>query len=203
MYRRFLFLIACLMLINSRANAQTTDGQVANDFAYCAAIGATGKETVTGPAGQRYLGSVYTKYLWDMLVFDSPEGAKNRFAEALQRHANLTKATISPDELSAKIVATLKNCDAMHVANADKINAYQLPTGTNRNSTPSAQPGNTTPLEVMSMLGKPFHEDYNQDGRFVYNYQTATGSDVYLFDREKKLVRMRSYCDSLKGKCSQ
>lgn len=54
--------------------------------------------------------------------------------------------------------------------------------------------GETTSEDVLSCMGKPQHEDYNPDGRFVYLYETPTKTVLtYLFGQDKKLIKIVGY----------
>ncbi|GAA5194724.1 hypothetical protein [Ferrimonas gelatinilytica] len=54
--------------------------------------------------------------------------------------------------------------------------------------------GDTTSDDVVSCMGKPRHEDYNSDGRFVYLYETQNKIILtYLFGKDKKLVKITGY----------
>ena len=57
--------------------------------------------------------------------------------------------------------------------------------------------GETTSDYVISCLGKPKHEDYNPDGRFVYLYETNGNTILtYLFGKDKKLIKIVGYENS-------
>ena len=52
----------------------------------------------------------------------------------------------------------------------------------------------TTSDDVLSCMGKPRHEDYNPDGRFVYLYETPQKVALtYLFGKDKKLIKITGY----------
>lgn len=52
----------------------------------------------------------------------------------------------------------------------------------------------TTSDHVVSCMGKPQHEDYNPDGRFVYLYETKGNTILtYLFGKDKKLIKIVGY----------
>jgi outer membrane protein assembly factor BamE (lipoprotein component of BamABCDE complex) len=54
--------------------------------------------------------------------------------------------------------------------------------------------GETTSDDVLSCMGKPQHEDYNPDGRFVYLYETPQKIIfTYLFGTDKKLLKITGY----------
>jgi hypothetical protein len=54
--------------------------------------------------------------------------------------------------------------------------------------------GETTSDDVVSCMGKPRHEDYNPDGRFVYLYESSKNITLtYLFGKNKKLVKITGY----------
>ncbi|WP_020580864.1 hypothetical protein [Endozoicomonas elysicola] len=54
--------------------------------------------------------------------------------------------------------------------------------------------GETTSEDVVSCMGKPQHEDYNPDGRFVYIYDTPQEIILsYLFGENKKLIKIAAY----------
>jgi outer membrane protein assembly factor BamE (lipoprotein component of BamABCDE complex) len=57
--------------------------------------------------------------------------------------------------------------------------------------------GETTSDHVVSCMGKPQHEDYNPDGRFVYLYETEGNTILtYLFGKDKKLIKIVGYENS-------
>ena len=57
--------------------------------------------------------------------------------------------------------------------------------------------GETTSDHVVSCMGKPQHEDYNPDGRFVYLYETKGNTILtYLFSKDKKLIKIVGYENS-------
>jgi hypothetical protein len=52
----------------------------------------------------------------------------------------------------------------------------------------------TTSDDVLLCMGKPRHEDYNPDGRFVYLYETPQKVALtYLFGKDKKLIKIIGY----------
>lgn len=54
--------------------------------------------------------------------------------------------------------------------------------------------GETTSDDVISCMGKPIHEDYNPDGRFVYLYETPKEVVLaYVFGKDKKLVKVTGF----------
>lgn len=54
--------------------------------------------------------------------------------------------------------------------------------------------GETTSYHVISCMGKPQHEDYNPDGRFVYLYESKQNVILtYLFGEDKKLIKIVGY----------
>ena len=57
--------------------------------------------------------------------------------------------------------------------------------------------GETTSEHVISCMGKPQHEDYNPDGRFVYLYDTKGNTILtYVFGEDKKLIKIVGYENS-------
>ncbi|MBJ2136135.1 hypothetical protein JEU11_06700 [Paraglaciecola chathamensis] len=57
--------------------------------------------------------------------------------------------------------------------------------------------GETTSDHVISCMGKPQHEDYNPDGRFVFLYEAKDNVILtYLFGEDKKLIKIVGYEDS-------
>jgi len=68
----------------------------------------------------------------------------------------------------------------------------------------SLEKGKTTSDEVIKLFGKPYHEDNNPDGRFVYLYKCSlppkspedkpfNATIAFLFSPEKKLVKLQMY----------
>ncbi|MCE9684632.1 YjgB family protein [Shewanella sp. AS16] len=54
--------------------------------------------------------------------------------------------------------------------------------------------GETTSDDIVSCMGKPSHEDYNPDGRFVYLYDSQKKIVLaYLFGKDKKLIKVTGY----------
>lgn len=54
--------------------------------------------------------------------------------------------------------------------------------------------GETSSEDVVSCMGKPNHEDYNPDGRFVYFYDSNKNAVLaYLFGKDKKLRQVMGY----------
>jgi hypothetical protein len=53
---------------------------------------------------------------------------------------------------------------------------------------------------VTRCLGKPFHENHNQDGRYVYMYSFKGGTvyAAFLFDPSGVLIRVRYYAVNTK-----
>lgn len=64
-------------------------------------------------------------------------------------------------------------------------------------------PGDTDTIAVLAARGKPDMEDYNADGRFIYGWAVGNLSDLFLFDVENRLIRIRHYCDRSKGACQE
>jgi len=53
--------------------------------------------------------------------------------------------------------------------------------------------GKATAGEVRAKLGKPFAENRNRDGRFVYTYLAPTNDYIsYVFDKTGVLTQVRS-----------
>lgn len=205
MTRKSLFLVVLAAIIGLPVCAQAAatsvdDAAVAGEFSYCAALAARGKQLLRNQDGQRIFGGLYTRYQSEALVFSTPAAARNVYQIAIkQRDQEMSGKSI--DEQSNYMVARLKVCADTSTAQADRINAYALPQRGANDAAFNPQVGKAEPQDIISVLGKPGSEDYNPDGRFVYLYQTATGSDAYLFDAAMKLVQVRSYCDALKGAC--
>lgn len=201
MLKNTLFLAGVAALIGLPACAQAADdAAAAAEFSYCSALAAKGKQLLRNQDGQRIFGGLYTRYQWDALAFSTPAAARTSYQLAVkQRDQEMSGKSI--DEQSNYMLARLKACAASSSAQADRINAYALPSRAAGEAPFNPQEGKTEPQEVISVLGKPTSEDYNADGRFVYLYPTAKGSDAYLFDAGMKLVYVRSYCDAAKGAC--
>ncbi|TKB45370.1 hypothetical protein [Thalassotalea mangrovi] len=54
--------------------------------------------------------------------------------------------------------------------------------------------GVATSMQIKGCMGKPNHEDFNPDGRYVFLYETEEGIIVtYLFDSNDKLVKVTGY----------
>lgn len=54
--------------------------------------------------------------------------------------------------------------------------------------------GITTSEQVLRCMGKPQHENYNPDGRFVYLYESKQNLILtYLFSPDKKLLKIVGY----------
>lgn len=57
--------------------------------------------------------------------------------------------------------------------------------------------GETTSDHVISCMGKPKHEDYNPDGRFVFLYEAKNNVILtYLFGEDKLLIKVVVYENS-------
>ncbi|NTV11222.1 MAG: hypothetical protein HGA47_10675 [Zoogloea sp.] len=199
-------LIRLVILLTVLASAGTASAAIdednASEFSYCAAIASTAKLAAGKLAGQQYFGILYTKYLWASIASSSPQRAKALFPVSIDRHEALFREGKSSEELTTVLVSTLRACAARYDANLKAIDAYTLPRA-DADLQSAVQPGVTTPLDLMCLKGKPVYEEYNQEGRFIYNFPTSTGFDLYHFDHEERLVKVQSYCDTSKASCGK
>lgn len=190
------FLVLCSSLAFS-----ATDDEISNEFLYCAAVFNAGKAASNNPAVTQYSGRQYTKYLVSALALTSGELVKEKYSAALEKHNLFLKESANADDFGKQLSALMNSCAQTQKTYQSKVVSNVRPSQADGAVSFVANEGVTSPLDTLLSLGKPGHEDYNPDGRFTYLYPTTVGSDVYLFDRSNKLIRVAKYCDSAKAKC--
>lgn len=161
----------------------------------CSAAAFRAHSQVSSAGGRKEFGKLYTNALYAALAVSSKKEAAN--AHAVGSGMLILVESQGAEQLERWLTQTFKTCDADVAALRGKL----VTPATRQDEAFAAQPEKTMPLDVLAALGKPFLEDYNADGRFVYTYQTKIGMDAYLFDVTGRLIRVRSYCDSLKATC--
>lgn len=193
----FRLLIVCTPCIALAAS----DNDVSSDFLYCAVVFNAGKAASTNPTVTQYSGRQYTKYLLSSLAFASGDYVKEKYVSALNKHNDFLKENANSDNFGKELSGLMNSCVQSQKTYQAKVDSYFSAKSSEGKETFETKEAITTPLDTLIALGKPEHEDYNPDGRFSYLFPSEIGSDVYLFDRSNKLMRVVKYCDSLKAKC--
>lgn len=183
-------------------NAQATPSAAADAnedvFARCVVVTAEGKRSVE--EARAYFGRLYTQSIRNALAFAPEARVREVLAAATAQHRR-DFAAMDQDRRVAHVKALLHACqEARSTLGAKAEPARPEPRIARESEFP---PGTTDAIAVLAAKGRPDSEDYNPDGRFVYAYETGNTRQAFLFDGENRLVRVRSYCDKLKGECPE
>jgi hypothetical protein len=180
-----------------------TDEETSSEFLYCAAIYNTGKQISTEAPAIKNAGREYTRNLLGALAFGSNDYVRAQYISAKEKHATFLRAedAAGNKDFTQHLVALINSCKQTQETYKTTIDSYIRPKEREQSDPFVAKEATTSALDTLIALGKPDHEDYNADGRFVYGYPTAIGIDMYLFDRSNNLIRVVKYCNSNKAKC--
>jgi hypothetical protein len=167
-------------------------------FVRCMVVAAEGKRL--SEKGRSYYGAFYTRAARHALALAPAALVREQLRTESARH-DKEFTGVDKEKGKAYVNGLLDACEAAE----KRLGAKLEPAGAEAQPVKDADwpPRDTDTIAVLAARGKPDMEDYNADGRFIYGWQAGAFTHLFLFDVDNRLIRIRHYCDKLKGACPE